>query len=134
MVTALDDSVKSLVEMLKRKGLYKNSVIVFTTDNGAAAGGLDLSAGSNYPLRGAKNTMWEGGVRAVGFVHSPLIKKNSKFNRSYCWPSGLVHYRTGVSISFLFTGGQLRDTLTNYSLLLLSLSLLLSSSSEFSLL
>ena len=78
MVTALDESVKSLIQKLKQKGLYENSIIVFTTDNGAAAGGLDLSAGSNYPLRGAKNTVWEGGVRAVGFVHSPLIKKNRK--------------------------------------------------------
>ena len=74
MVAALDDSVRQVVEALKSKGLYENSIIVFTTDNGAAAGGLDQSAGSNFPLRGVKNTLWEGGVRAVGFVHSPLIK------------------------------------------------------------
>ena len=74
MVAALDDSVRQVVEALKSKGLYENAIIVFTTDNGAAAGGLDQSAGSNFPLRGVKNTLWEGGVRAVGFVHSPLIK------------------------------------------------------------
>ena len=78
MVAALDDSVRQVVEALKSKGLYENSIIVFTTDNGAAAGGLDQSAGSNFPLRGVKNTLWEGGVRAVGFVHSPLIKNKGK--------------------------------------------------------
>lgn len=80
MVSALDESVRQLVTTLKKKGLYENSIIIFTTDNGAAAGGLDNSAGSNYPLRGAKNTLWEGGVRAVGFIHSPLIKKRGKTN------------------------------------------------------
>ena len=78
MVSALDESVRQIVTTLKRKGLYDNSIIIFTTDNGAAAGGLDASAGSNYPLRGAKNTLWEGGVRGVGFVHSPLLKKRGK--------------------------------------------------------
>lgn len=82
MVSALDESVRQLVTTLKRKGLYDNSIIIFTTDNGAAAGGLDSSAGSNFPLRGAKNTLWEGGVRGVGFVHSPLIKKRGKLSPS----------------------------------------------------
>jgi arylsulfatase A-like enzyme len=81
MVAALDESVRQLVTTLKRKGLYDNSVIIFTTDNGAASGGLDMSAGSNYPLRGVKNTLWEGGVRGVAFVHSPLIKRKSKYPR-----------------------------------------------------
>ena len=83
MVSALDESVRQIVTTLKRKGLYDNSIIVFTTDNGGAAGGLDSSAGSNYPLRGAKNTLWEGGVRAVGFVHSPLLKKRGKIEAVY---------------------------------------------------
>ena len=78
MVASLDESVRQLVTTLKRKRLYDNTVIIFTTDNGAAAGGLDMSAGSNFPLRGVKNTLWEGGVRGVAFVHSPLIKRGGK--------------------------------------------------------
>ena len=85
MVSALDESVRQIVTTLKKKGLYDNSIIIFTTDNGAAAGGLDASAGSNYPLRGSKNTLWEGGVRGVGFVHSPLIKKRGKNEIIHMW-------------------------------------------------
>ena len=97
MVSALDESVRQIVTTLKKKGLYDNSIIIFTTDNGAAAGGLDSSAGSNYPLRGAKNTLWEGGVRGVGFVHSPLIKKRGKINSvTIYWPFNARQYQVYI--------------------------------------
>ena len=38
--------------------------------------------GSNFPLRGTKGTMYEGGTRAVAFIHSPLLKKSGYVSRS----------------------------------------------------
>ena len=67
-VTALDAGVGKVVDALKAAGLYDNSVIVFTTDNGGAVDKV-----SNYPLRDKKETLYEGGVRGVGWVHSPLL-------------------------------------------------------------
>ena len=67
-VTALDTGVGKVVDALKAAGLYDNSVIVFTTDNGGAP---DKS--SNFPLRDGKESLYEGGVRGVGWVHSPLL-------------------------------------------------------------
>ncbi|KAI8493732.1 hypothetical protein Bbelb_286530 [Branchiostoma belcheri] len=75
MVSALDDAVGNVTKALSARGMLENSVIIFTTDNGGPAAGFDMNYASNWPLRGVKNTLWEGGVHGTGFVHSPLIKQ-----------------------------------------------------------
>ena len=69
---AIDSGVKKIVNALKASGLYDNSIIIFSSDNGGAM------EASNYPLKGRKTQVYEGGVKAVGFVHSKLIKKPGK--------------------------------------------------------
>ena len=41
MVASLDESIGNITKALKRNGLYDNSVIVFTTDNGGAPRGFN---------------------------------------------------------------------------------------------
>ena len=52
MIHKLDESVGIVVEALMEKKMLKDSVIVFSTDNGGAANGFNLNAGSNWPLKG----------------------------------------------------------------------------------
>lgn len=69
----LDESVGQVVQALQESGLLHNSIVIFTTDNGGPAAGFNINAASNWPLRGVKNTLWEGGVRGAGVLWSPLI-------------------------------------------------------------
>lgn len=96
MLSYLDAGVGQVVQSLQASGLYDNSVLIYSSDNG----GQPLSGGSNWPLRGGKGTYWEGGVRAVGFVHSPLLKRKASVSRALIHVSdwyptllGLAGYR-----------------------------------------
>ena len=65
MLRSLDQNVATIVAELERLGLIENTILVFTSDNGA------MEAGSSLPLRGAKHTLYEGGVRLPTVVHWP---------------------------------------------------------------
>lgn len=73
MLWKLDESVGLVVEALHTRKMLHNSVILFTTDNGGPAGGFNENAASNWPLRGVKASVWEGGVRGAGLLWSPSI-------------------------------------------------------------
>jgi len=74
----MDDSVGQIVDQLRQSNMLENSIIIFSSDNGGPAQGFNLNFASNYPLKGVKNTLWEGGVRAAGLIWSPLLKKSQR--------------------------------------------------------
>lgn len=78
MLSGVDEAVGEVVREIRARGLYRNSVLVYSSDNG----GQPLAGGCNWPLRGGKGSYWEGGIRAVGFVHSPLLKRRGVVSRA----------------------------------------------------
>lgn len=65
----LDDIVGSVMQKLKEKGLENNTIVVFTTDNGAE--NFTWPDGGQTPFAGGKGTVLEGGFRAPCIVRWP---------------------------------------------------------------
>jgi arylsulfatase A len=89
MVKSVDDSVGRVLEELSKQGLERNTVVVFTSDNGGA---VHFRATKNRPWRGGKGFPYEGGVRVPLIVKVPGVTK-----------PGLVTDTPAIHIDFLPT-------------------------------
>jgi arylsulfatase I/J len=72
LVNLLDGAIGSIVDALVARGLWEETLMLFSSDNGAP---LDVSesGGNNFPLRGSKYSSWEGGVRVPAFVSGGFL-------------------------------------------------------------
>jgi len=69
LVKALDDNVGEILDALERVGLARDTLVVFTNDNG----GQTQTGALNTPLRGKKGQLWEGGVRVPAAMRWPGV-------------------------------------------------------------
>lgn len=73
-MASVDANVAKVVAAYKAAGVWDDTLVVFTADNG---GNTD-TGGNNAPLRGGKATMFEGGLRAASFISgaglSPAVR------------------------------------------------------------
>ena len=74
MITNIDQNLKRLEDRLKELGLAENTILIFMTDNGTAAGYTESDGqvyGYNAGLRGTKGSEYEGGHRVPFAIRWP---------------------------------------------------------------
>ncbi len=74
MVTCMDRGIGRILETLKEKGIDKNTLVLFFSDNGANVHG----GGSSGSLRGHKFMEWDGGVRSPAIIKWPSRFKGGR--------------------------------------------------------
>ena len=94
----LDDNIGVVLKKLEDMGALDNTLIVFTTDNGAEQ--MTFPDGGVTPFKGQKGEAWEGGYRAPQVVRWPgHIKPGSVRNQLFAaldWLPTLVDIAGGA--------------------------------------
>jgi arylsulfatase len=95
----LDDNIGYVLKKLDDMGQTNNTIVVFTTDNGAEA--ITFPDGGVTPFKGQKGEAWEGGYRAPLVVRWPgHIKPGTVHNQLFAaldWVPTLVNIAGGPS-------------------------------------
>jgi arylsulfatase len=78
----MDDNIGVVLKKLQDMGQLDNTIVVFTTDNGAET--ITYPDGGTTPFKGGKLSTWEGGMRAPCVIRWPgHIKPGTVFNEIF---------------------------------------------------
>jgi len=95
----MDDNIGYVLKKLEDMGQLDNTIVVFTTDNGAET--QTYPDGGNTPFKGSKLTTWEGGMRAPALIRWPARIKagtvKTDIFASLDWVPTFVHIAGGPS-------------------------------------
>jgi len=126
MVRRIGDALVDITQLLKDLGIGENTLIVFTSDNGATNARANKADYFDTfgPYDGFKRDMWEGGVRMPTFLRWPsVVAFGSKSNNpsqfhdwmaTFCDLAGVQPPALGDGVSLVPTltgrGNQVRST------------------------
>jgi arylsulfatase A-like enzyme len=99
----MDDNIGVVLKKLEDMGQLDNTIVVFTTDNGAET--ITFPDGGTTPFKGGKLSTWEGGMRAPLVVRWPgVIRPGTVKNEMFAaldWLPTLVNIAGGAKANEL---------------------------------
>ena len=98
MAAFLDEAVGNVTRAIATAGLDNNTIVIFVSDNGGPTHNDESTWSNNFPLRGGKNTLWEGGTRVLAAVKGPGIAPGTLLEHpvhATDWLPSLVSMATG---------------------------------------
>lgn len=98
LIEQVDDAVGHVLRTLKKLNLDKNTIVIFTSDNGGVVSGDNYST-NLAPLRGGKGYQWEGGTRVPYFISVPWMELGGRKNVTPV--SGVDFYPTILELTGL---------------------------------
>lgn len=106
MASAADAVLDNVTSKLRAKGMWDHLLLIYTSDNGGPAGQLSSGhSGNNFPLRGGKTNLFEGGVRVVAFAGGGFIPRAARGSTL----RGYVHVCDWYHTLIKLAGGEPSD-------------------------
>lgn len=105
MINILNEGVGNITAALHRNGMMDNTMVIFQSDNGGPTNHTEGTQSNNFPLRGGKNTLWEGGTRVCSCIMGPLLQKHA----GAVW-NGYMHVTDWLPTILDMTGGTVPVT------------------------
>lgn len=100
-----DYRVGQLMQTLDSLNLKENTLVIFTSDNGGVSSDngymkrLGIDHNTNYPLRGNKGDVWEGGVRVPFILRYPgKVEASSTSDQPFCMTDLLASFASLLDI------------------------------------
>ncbi len=117
LITHMDEAIGRLIDEVDKLGIRDNTIIIFTSDNGAAVQAPLETLKSNGILRGQKALLYEGGIRVPFIVNQPGKVPSQSLDNQIFFPdmlptlAALVDAETpkklnGINVLPLFYGNE----------------------------
>lgn len=123
MLSCMDEGIGNVTAALRSRDMLEDTLIIFTTDNGGPVVLGDSIGSSNFPLRGGKHSIWEGGTRGTAVVWAgrrtgliedvrrgremPHLMHGADWLPTLCGVAGLTEHCRGLKLDGIDQTGPL---------------------------
>eukprot|EP01062_Namystynia_karyoxenos_P003461 TRINITY_DN11238_c0_g1_i1.p1 TRINITY_DN11238_c0_g1~~TRINITY_DN11238_c0_g1_i1.p1 ORF type:complete len:597 (+),score=113.64 TRINITY_DN11238_c0_g1_i1:70-1791(+) len=99
LVGWVDEAVGNATALLKARGMWSSTLLILHSDNGGPIYQHGTAGGNNWPLKGGKESNWEGGIRANAFAAGGVIPPQARGTKVEGLAAGWDWYATLAALA-----------------------------------